>query len=150
MGLSLKPMPKGESLFMKGEIIMLKNYVPRESRIIEEHSLIFFYDDNGGFSFPCDENGNVALSEMTDCAVANLEDCKKHPERFQYFNKVRTWRRRVSDLAHGTCECGAEVYLYNQYMGACECDCGRWYNLFGQELIPPERWEENEDPEEYW
>ena len=120
---------------------MLKNYQERTHHTLVEHSLIFFYDDNGGFAFPCDANGNVAISEMTDCAVKNLTDCMAHPERFQRFGEIRTERRRITDPAHGTCECGAEVYLYNQYMGACECEnCGRWYNLFGQEIMQPEMW----------
>lgn len=122
---------------------MLKNYVPRSSENIDEHSLIFFYDDDGGFSFPCDENGFVDISGITDCAFANLLDCMSHPERFKYFGEVRTEHRTIRHNAHGTCDCGEEVYLYNEYMGACECpNCGRWYNLFGQELIRPEYWED--------
>ena len=36
------------------------------------------------------------------------------------------------------------VYLYDRYRAACQCPkCGRWYNLFGQELLPPEMWEED-------
>jgi hypothetical protein len=28
-------------------------------------------------------------------------------------------------------------------MGACQCEnCGQWYNIFGQELIDPEYWED--------
>ena len=55
--------------------------------------------------------------------------------------EIERQRRKIKDPAHGTCVCGSEVYLYNQYMGACECEnCGRWYNLFGQEIMPPEMW----------
>ena len=125
---------------------MLKNYTPRESHTIVEHSLVFFYDENGGFAFPCDASGNVAISELSDCAMNNLTDCIAHPERFKYFNEIRTERRRVSDPAHGTCQCGEEVYLYDAYMGACECpNCGRWYNLFGQELNNPSTWGDGDD-----
>jgi hypothetical protein len=29
-------------------------------------------------------------------------------------------------------------------MGANECPhCGQWYNVFGQELLPPDQWEED-------
>ena len=53
--------------------------------------------------------------------------------------------------AHGTCICGEEVSLWDQYYGACECPkCGRWYNLFGQELVAPEHWETDPAEEEYW
>lgn len=129
---------------------MLKNYQERTHHTLVEHSLVFFYDDNHGFAFPCDANGNVTISEMTDCAVNNLTDCMAHPERFQRFGEIRTERRHITDPAHGTCECGEEVYLYDQYMGACECEnCGRWYNLFGQEIMPPEMWRD-ECIEEDW
>ena len=121
---------------------MLKDYKPREYHTIVEYGLRFFYDDNGGFEFPCDAAGNVCISEMEQCAVDNLMWCMAHPEKFQTFGEVQTYRRRVADPAHGKCSCGREVFLWDQYMGACECECGRWYNLFGQELLPPEEWEE--------
>lgn len=38
-----------------------------------------------------------------------------------------------------------EYELVNQYQGACPCPkCGQWYNLFGQELINPQYWEEED------
>jgi len=125
---------------------MLKNYTPKEWQTIVEHELVFYYDDNGGFAFPCDASGNVDTSELSPFAINNLTDCMKHPEKFKYFNQVRTERRRVCDPAHGICECGEEVYLWDEYMGACECpNCGRWYNLFGQELNPPSSWADGDD-----
>ena len=125
---------------------MLKNYTPKEYRTVVDHSLVFNYDRNSGFSFPCDANGNVNISNLNPCAARNLNECMAHPEKFQDFAKVETNRWRVSDPAHGTCECGEEVYLYDEYMGACECpNCGRWYNLFGQELNPPSSWADGDD-----
>lgn len=48
--------------------------------------------------------------------------------------------------AKGICSCGETVYLTNEYYGACECPgCGQWYNMFGQELLPPNKWEEEDD-----
>ena len=77
--------------------------------------------------------------------MKNLLWCLENPDKFKHFGEVRTNRKRVHDNAHGTCECGREVYLFNQYMGACECKCGRWYNLFGQELNDPTTWSEGDD-----
>ena len=34
-------------------------------------------------------------------------------------------------------------------MGAFECACGQWYNMFGQELNPPEDWEEPLEEDEF-
>ena len=45
------------------------------------------------------------------------------------------------------CEnCGTEFDLTDEYYGACQCpECGQWYNLFGQTLLPPDEWEEDLD-----
>lgn len=119
---------------------MLKNYVP------ENHVDCVYYDlnfDDGrgnGFGFPCDEHGNLS-PDINEAARQNCLFCMQHPERFARFNKVE--RHVYQDVipAHGVCACGKEIELYNQYLGACSCpNCGRWYNLFGQELTPPSEW----------
>lgn len=128
---------------------MIKNYVPAEWKESVEYSLEFTYDDNGGFSFPCDASGNVL--PMTECAKQNYETCLAHQEEFKRFNEFLVRRIRYREPAHGTCSCGTEVELYDQYYGACECPkCGRWYNLFGQSLLPPDQWETDPSEEEYW
>lgn len=53
----------------------------------------------------------------------------------------------VSHKRYGVCPyCGSRVYLggpgYTPYMGVVQCNCGQWYNIFGQALKPPEDWEE--------
>ena len=41
-----------------------------------------------------------------------------------------------------TCDCGSTVYLGRF---TCECEnCGRLYNSFGQELAPPDEWDEDD------
>lgn len=123
---------------------MLRNITSRQRRKIVEYEIQFMYDRNGGFGFPCDENGN--LLPMEDCAKANYDHCMAHPEEFDIWNEQVSYVRYVTDNAVGTCICGVTVELWDQYMGACECPgCGRWYNLFGQELNPPETWEDGED-----
>lgn len=119
---------------------MLENIVPAERRVEVERELCFYYNSEGGYAFPCDENGNV-LPTINRQARKNYEWCKAHEELFSRIF-VDTRSRVVTDPAHGKCKCGRDVYLVNEYMGACRCDCGKWYNLFGQELLPPEQWEE--------
>ena len=120
---------------------MLKNITPRERKTIVEHYIDFDFDDNGGFSFPCDPAG--ALYELPPEAKNNYDWCMAHPEKFERWNKHTEIRRSYTENASGDCICGNRVELYDQYMGACECqNCGRWYNLFGQELLPPEHWED--------
>ena len=47
--------------------------------------------------------------------------------------------------ALGLCSCGKEVVLESDYNGAVQCECGKWYNVFGQELIDPKYWEDDDD-----
>lgn len=66
-----------------------------------------------------------------------VKDDKEHYEE-PYVQKIsNSWM----EPAKGICECGETVYLTDEYLGACECpNCGRWYNMFGQELNNPETW----------
>ena len=125
---------------------MLKNYVKAERKEDVSYDLDFlFEEDHGGYGFPCDEKGNV-LPFQNEEIKKNYEWCMAHPEKFETFAKVTKYVNRYTEPAHGTCACGEEVYLFDQYLGACECpNCGRWYNLFGQELNPPSTWEDGDD-----
>ena len=123
---------------------MLRNFTPRKYYTIKEYELVFDDGYNNGYGFPCDVNGKLLQSEEENpCAHVNMRRCLEHPEKFVRFNKIIATERRAYDNAHGTCICGNEVELWDSYLGACQCEtCGRWYNLFGQELLPPENWEE--------
>ena len=121
---------------------MLKDFQPRRRVTEDRYEIRFFYDENGGYAFPCDKDGNLA--EMTECARKNYKHCIEHPEEFLYWNEKHHWRETHTENASGICECGNRVQLWDQYLGACECEeCGRWYNLFGQSLKRPEHWEED-------
>ena len=128
---------------------MLKNYVGREYKEEIHFSLEFTDGEGSGYSFPCDQAGNVFPLEY-QCARDNLQYCLDHPEEFVDWKRVEREVRKYTEPAHGTCSCGREVYLWDQYYGACECECGKWYNLFGQELLPPDQWELDPAEEEYW
>ena len=133
---------------------MLKNYTARRYYTAHEYSLEWTDEDGNGCSFPCDASGNLFISDMSDAALRNLEYCMTHAEDYAHAGEVvhRSWR--AHDPAHGTCSCGREVTLWDQYQGACECECGKWYNMFGQELNPPTCWEDDNyddyEPEEYF
>jgi hypothetical protein len=47
--------------------------------------------------------------------------------------------------AIGICSCGRDVVLECDHAGAVRCECGKWYNLFGQELRDPEYWEDDNE-----
>ena len=128
---------------------MLKNFANSEVKTIVEYELCFDDGENNGFGFPCDKHGNL-FPEMQDAARRNLAYCLKHPEKFKRYNKVVRYTRKFREPAHGTCSCGREVFLYGGYYGATACECGRWYNLFGQELLPPEQWEDDPSESDAW
>lgn len=120
---------------------MIANYIPSEWKEDVYFNLIFDDGYYNGFSFPCNEKGEP---DLNPASRENYEFCLAHPEKFVRFNKVIKEKHRYKKHAQGTCGCGEEVILYDEYMGACSCPkCGQWYNLFGQALISPEFWEEN-------
>lgn len=131
---------------------MLKEYKPAEYRTVVSRYLVFDDGNGSGYWFPCDENGCLLEGEEQNPeAHKNYRYCLSHPEKFVGFNEIIRDERLVRDNAHGTCICGKDVELYDQYYGACECPgCGKWYNLFGQELLPPECWELDPSEEEYY
>ena len=124
---------------------MIQNYVPAQRREVVEYYLAFDDGHKNGFWFHCDANGKLP-DDMNPAALENYTWCLENPSKFELFNKVVTETYTVRDRAHGTCHCGNRVDLYDMYYGASQCDeCGQWYNLSGQELLPPEDWQENLD-----
>lgn len=123
---------------------MLRNLVRGGYKTSVEYTLEFFFDRTGGFSFPCDEYGNILPLKSPE-AAENLEWCRNHPEKFEFI-EIRRRKYNWREPDSGTCYCGERVELVDEYCGACQCPkCGQWYNLFGQELLSPEEWEMDDD-----
>ena len=128
---------------------MLKNVTRAEWKTDYWYELVFDDGHNCGYGFPCDEDGNV--KDLPPAAAANLEWCRNHPEEFVRSGEVVRCSNRYREPAKGLCSCGQWVYLVDEYMGACQCErCGKWYNLFGQELQSPEYWEDEVEEEYPW
>jgi hypothetical protein len=101
-----------------------------------------FDDHTGwGFSFPCDEEGNVFVEDLSELARRNYEDCLagkipslvdrgpvKHINRYWEPGEVR-------------CDCGATVYLESSWANGCD-ECGVEYDANGNRLAPREQWGE--------
>ena len=124
---------------------MITNFKP--SQRIEETTWrrVFDYDYVGtGFAFPCNEEGEILMDQMPEPAIKNYKFCMAHPEKFVRFDKLESQTHHYTAPAEGDCSCGEHIQLFDQYMGACECpNCRQWYNVFGEELLPPEQWEED-------
>lgn len=119
---------------------MIQNYKPSHIEEYVDYDVVFDDGRGNGYWFPCDEHGNL-LSNVYDCAKTNYAYCMAHQDEFVRANQVITHRRRVREPATGTCKCGDNIELKDQYYGACMCtSCGQWYNMFGQELLPPDEW----------
>lgn len=119
---------------------MLK--IIKERELKEEIYYTYDFDrgDGSGFTFPCDENGIIELNE---CSKKSYEFCLNHKKDFAW---ARIIKHNTSywESAIGECSCGEKVIIESQYMGAFQCPkCGQWYNIFGQELLPPEYWEDD-------
>lgn len=124
---------------------MLKNIVRPAEEVIVEYYLVFsaVKADTPSYSFPCDEKGNILSEQMNEGLMKSYEWCISHKELFSLGNKIRKHEIHHRPTAYGICSCGETVELINEYMGACECQkCGKWYNMFGNELLPPSMWEE--------
>lgn len=96
-------------------------------------------DGNGGYAFDCTSEGKIVDSSLH--AYNNfLEEVYNEAEYDDpYVNKEEF---TFTEAAEGICPyCGRTVILTDDYLGATSCECGQWFNLYGQELVKPQYWE---------
>ena len=124
---------------------MLKIIKERTPETIKEYYIEFLYKDdpNAGFCFPANRRGAPKFSSMPPEAIRNYEACltDKRLTAGEFVTRTHTYM----NPAVGLCSCGKEVILECDHSGAVQCECGRWYNLFGQSLIDPKYWYTDED-----
>lgn len=124
---------------------MLKIIKERERKEGIYYTYDFDRGDGSGFTFPCDENGNIEKEKMNEYGIFNYDYCLQHLEEFEW-KGVKKHPYSYTEDAIGQCDCGEKFEIWSQYMGACQCPkCGKWYNLFGQELLPPDQWDKDYD-----
>ena len=109
----------------------------------KDYSIEYRYKDDitAGFSFPATCHGAPDFSCMGPEMRANYEACLTDERLTEGEFTKHEWI--YVEPALGLCSCGKEVVLDSGYQGAVRCECGRWYNLFGQELRDPKYWEED-------
>jgi len=91
-----------------------------------------------GFSFPCNENGEVDLESLHPEARKNYLACNDGTLDVIDHGILKT-ERRWKEPAIGKCVCGRTVSLE---WFTNHCDCGRLYNWNGTELDDPSTWGE--------
>jgi len=83
------------------------------------------------------------LPSISDCALENFHKCVNDVTNYIPVG-VKKYTHSWVENARGLCSCGKEVELWDEYHGACKCsNCGQWYNLMGQSLLPPECWQDD-------
>jgi len=122
---------------------MIKIIKERTPSTLTEYYIEFFYKDDPdcGFCFPANRDGTPAFDKMPPEAIENYNLCLKDERLTE--PELRKETLSYIEPAVGKCICGAEVVLDSDYAGAVRCECGRWYNLFGQSLRDPKYWEED-------
>lgn len=120
---------------------MVKIIKEAHREYIVESNLEYRYrdDPDSGFAFPW-RNGAVQLNPQSE---ENYKWCQEHPDEIECLGVVKiTTSHWVPSLAK--CECGEKFYLDGSYYGSNQCpQCGRWYNIWGQEIRSPDQWEED-------
>lgn len=94
-----------------------------------------------GYSFNCNEKGEIDTEGMNPAAKENYEYCLAGcNERGEIIKPggVRKSEHTWIEEAIGECDCGTEVEL-GHFTNTCE-NCGADYNSSGQQLAPRSQW----------
>ena len=111
-------------------------------RTVEEFTYSIFYEwvefPGSGFSFDCNEHGEINFNEMKPEGLANYEKCE-NDEYAVICHGLQRYVNRYLEPTIGECYCGLEIVLQSN---TNECSCKRLYNGSGQELADPKHWGE--------
>ena len=97
-----------------------------------------------GYTFSCDEHGRVDLEKLAEekpAAFANYNMCliRVKSGEVKCLGVIKN-EHTYWEPAEGVCSCGKVVYLTG-FTNTCEC--GRDYNMSGQELAERSQWGED-------
>lgn len=116
----------------------LTNY-KRFERIYTQHRELRFYrlDEKPRYgpyyAFEVDANGEIDLEALTPI---QRESLMRASDRTVYHEPELVEYETTSTIpAHGTCTCGELVWCDDPLWNSCQC--GRYYNMSGQEVNPP-------------
>jgi hypothetical protein len=116
---------------------------PRSGIIVDTYYQVEFYlikDPGRGFAFDCDKDGNPENPKHK----ARIAELRQHPDYL--YQGVVEHQHPYRRPAIGRCACGEAVAL-EAFTNTCP-NCGRDYNMSGQELAPRSQW--GEETGEHW
>lgn len=90
--------------------------------------------DTVSSGFPCDKDGKLLEPGHEEY----LQRCKADPGLQDI--GVCEWEKKEITPAMIKCDCGREIELWD--VGQNRCECGEFYNGFGQHLCHPRYWGE--------
>jgi hypothetical protein len=98
------------------------------------HEFKYIDEKNSGFSFPCDEKGNISFNEAS---LKNYNWCINNPDKVIDCGIMKR-ADTITEPAIILCDCGEHVYLTGN-TNTCD-NCGADYNFFGQRLADRSQW----------
>lgn len=108
------------------------------------YTLFFEWPDGrgAGYSFDCDEHGNVDTSKLAPAGLDSFTKCRANS-----FDKPilpgRIERREYTEKVYAIIQCTAcEAELELTDCMTNRCGCGAFYNGSGQRLAHPSQWGE--------
>ncbi len=104
---------------------------------------------NAGYSFPCNEDGELIIEQDNPGRKENYVRVWQDTANYNYLgvkHRVHTY----VEPGEGKCKCGRVVYLNNDYGHGIDCECGRIYNMSGQELAPRSQWDDRYDDDDLY
>lgn len=119
---------------------MLETIRESYTELIVEYNLSFKTDKYGGYSFPCDKDGNVV--DLNPTAMSNYQKCISR-EVVTICPPFVDYSERMYRHPHVCkCDCGDELEMECDSEGLVHCHCGKCYNTAGQSIRPRSEWEE--------
>ena len=123
----------------------IKIIQPRRTIETVTHYLAYSIGNDGcGYSFPCDESG-VIFPLDNEAAKDNFKRCLSGEDGIT-FDGLKTHTNSYRAPAEALCTCGRTVYLDDPLDN--ECECGKCYNMSGQQVTPSWQCDEQGNPYE--
>jgi len=106
----------------------------REKKI-PKFSLVYTWveEPEAGFDFPCDENGELLLNEMSEEDMANYEKCEFGEWKWKVdYRGICDQSITITIPGIAQCYCGEAIQIIGP-VNVCPT-CGNSYNSIGEEL----------------